>query len=45
MRGGAEASTLRIVVDDLSGARIAAFLDEHLQEMRAITPPESKFAP
>ncbi len=34
----------RIVVDDLSGAQIAAFLDEHVQEMRAITPPESKYA-
>jgi putative acetyltransferase len=37
-------SRLRIVVDDLSGPQIAAFLDEHVQEMRAITPPESKYA-
>ena len=35
---------MEIVVDDLSGPRIAAFLDEHVQQMRAITPPESKFA-
>jgi putative acetyltransferase len=36
--------SVEIVVDDLSGPRIAAFLDEHVQQMRAITPPESKFA-
>lgn len=35
---------MKIVVDDLSGAEIAAFLDEHLQEMRSITPLESKHA-
>jgi putative acetyltransferase len=35
---------LKIVVDDLSGPQIAAFLDEHLQEMRTITPLESKHA-
>jgi len=35
---------LQIVVDDLSGSQIAAFLEEHVQEMRSITPPESKFA-
>ncbi len=35
---------MRIVVDDLSGPRIAAFLDEHVQQMRSITPPESKHA-
>jgi putative acetyltransferase len=33
-----------IVVDDLSGPQIAEFLDEHVQEMRSITPPESKHA-
>jgi putative acetyltransferase len=37
-------SGLRVVVDDLSGPQIAAFLDEHIQELRAITPPESKYA-
>jgi putative acetyltransferase len=35
---------VRIVVDDLAGPEIAAFLDEHVQEMRAITPLESKHA-
>jgi putative acetyltransferase len=34
----------RIVVDDLSGREIAAFLEEHVQEMRSITPLESKHA-
>ncbi|WP_067967193.1 GNAT family N-acetyltransferase [Nocardiopsis trehalosi] len=33
-----------ITVDDLSGPEIAAFLDEHLRDMRSITPPESKHA-
>jgi putative acetyltransferase len=35
---------LRIVVDDLSGPQIARFLQEHVQEMRSITPLESKHA-
>ncbi|WP_171165879.1 GNAT family N-acetyltransferase [Streptomyces sp. I05A-00742] len=35
---------MKIVVDDLSGRQIAEFLDEHVQEMRSITPPESKHA-
>jgi putative acetyltransferase len=35
---------VRIVVDDLSGPEIAEFLDEHVQEMRSITPLESKHA-
>jgi putative acetyltransferase len=35
---------VEIVVDDLSGPEIAAFLDEHVQQMRAITPLESKHA-
>ena len=35
---------MQIVVDDLSGPQIAEFLDEHVQEMRAITPLESKHA-
>jgi putative acetyltransferase len=35
---------VRIVVDDLSGPAIAEFLDEHVQEMRSITPLESKHA-
>lgn len=30
-----------IRLDDLSGPEIAAFLDEHMDEMKAVTPPES----
>jgi putative acetyltransferase len=35
---------VRIVVDDLSGPEIAAFLDEHVRQLREISPPESKHA-
>jgi putative acetyltransferase len=35
---------MKIVVDDLSGPEIAAFLDEHVQQMRSVTPLESKHA-
>lgn len=35
---------MRIAVDDLAGAEIAAFLDEHVREMRSVSPPESKHA-
>ncbi len=35
---------MEIVVDDLSGPAIAEFLEEHIQEMRSITPLESKHA-
>lgn len=35
---------MMIVVDDLSGPEIAAFLAEHIQQMQSITPPESKHA-
>jgi putative acetyltransferase len=35
---------VRIVVDDLTGPEIVRFLEEHVREMRAITPPESKHA-
>lgn len=35
---------MKIVVDDLAGPEIASFLDEHVQEMLSITPPESKHA-
>ena len=35
---------MRIVRDDLAGPEIAAFLEEHLREMRSVTPPESKHA-
>ncbi|NUM55170.1 MAG: GNAT family N-acetyltransferase [Candidatus Hydrogenedentes bacterium] len=33
-----------IRIDDLDGPEIAAFLEEHLNEMRAISPPESVHA-
>ncbi len=36
--------TIQIKVDDLSDPRIAAFLEEHIKDMRAISPPESKHA-
>ncbi|MCP2236488.1 GNAT family N-acetyltransferase [Prauserella halophila] len=35
---------MRIVVDDLSGPRIAEFLADHLEQMKATSPPESKHA-
>jgi putative acetyltransferase len=35
---------MRIAVDDLSGPEIAAFLAEHVEQLRAITPVESKYA-
>jgi putative acetyltransferase len=39
-----QANELKIVVDDLSGPQIRAFLQEHVQQMRSITPLESKHA-
>jgi putative acetyltransferase len=35
---------MKIVVDDLSGPEIARFLEEHVQQMRELTPLESKHA-
>lgn len=35
---------MKIVVDDLSGPQIVEFLDAHVQEMRSVTPLESKHA-
>ena len=35
---------LDICIDDLTDLRIAAFLEEHLADMRAVSPPESKHA-
>jgi len=35
---------MKIIVDDLSSREIAAFLDEHLEDMNAVSPPESKHA-
>jgi len=42
--GPVQVGGLRIVIDDLSGDRIADFLAEHVREMRSMTPPESKHA-
>ena len=36
--------SLEILTDDLTGPEIAAFLEEHVSEMRSISPPESKHA-
>ncbi|WP_369959409.1 GNAT family N-acetyltransferase [Pseudomonas benzenivorans] len=33
-----------IRLDDLSGPEIAGFLEQHLQDMRSVSPPESKHA-
>lgn len=35
---------MEIKLDDLSGPEIAAFLEEHIREMRSVSPPESKHA-
>ena len=35
---------MKIVVDDLTGPEIASFLAEHVEQMRTITPIESKYA-
>jgi putative acetyltransferase len=35
---------MKIEVDDLSGPQIARFLEEHVLQMRSVTPPESKHA-
>ncbi|WP_312871772.1 GNAT family N-acetyltransferase [Amycolatopsis acididurans] len=35
---------MRIEIDDLSGPEIAEFLAEHLADMQAMSPPESKHA-
>jgi putative acetyltransferase len=35
---------MRIIIDDLSGAEIAEFLAAHLEDMKAVSPPESKHA-
>jgi putative acetyltransferase len=35
---------MEIKIDDLSGPEIAAFLDEHIADMRSVSPPESKHA-
>jgi putative acetyltransferase len=35
---------VKIVVDDLSGPEIAEFLEDHVRQLRTISPPESKHA-
>ena len=35
---------MKIVVDDLTGQEIADFLDRHIQDMKSVSPPESKHA-
>jgi len=35
---------MRITVDDLSEKEIAEFLEEHINEMKGVSPPESKHA-
>ncbi|MFI5859916.1 GNAT family N-acetyltransferase [Streptomyces sp. NPDC051546] len=35
---------MNITVDDLSGPEIAGFLEEHVRQMRSLTPVESKHA-
>src|SRR6185312_6991205 len=35
---------MRIVVDDLSGPEIADFLNDHVDQMRSITPIEAAYA-
>ena len=35
---------MEIKIEDLSGAEIADFLEEHIAEMKAVSPPESKHA-
>jgi len=37
-------SNILIKIDDLTGTDIAQFLAEHINDMRAISPPESKHA-
>ena len=35
---------MRITIDDLSGQEIADFLDDHINDMKGVSPPESKHA-
>jgi len=35
---------MQIRIDDLSGPEIAEFLEEHIRDMKAVSPPESKHA-
>ncbi len=35
---------MKIKIDDLAGSEIAEFLEEHIREMKSVSPPESKHA-
>lgn len=35
---------MRIIVDDLNGPEIAGFLEDHIRDMKSVSPPESKHA-
>ncbi|NJL20280.1 MAG: GNAT family N-acetyltransferase [Leptolyngbyaceae cyanobacterium SM1_3_5] len=35
---------MEIKIDDLSGSEIAEFLEEHIRDMKSVSPPESKHA-
>jgi putative acetyltransferase len=35
---------MQIRIDDLTGSEIAAFLEEHIRDMKSVSPPESKHA-
>lgn len=35
---------MKIKIDDLCGSEIAEFLEEHIREMKSVSPPESKHA-
>jgi putative acetyltransferase len=37
-------ASVEIRVDDLSGPEIAEFLEDHIRDMRSVSPPESKHA-
>ena len=35
---------MQIIIDDLSSVEIADFLEKHIEDMKAVSPPESKHA-
>ena len=41
---GTGTAHVQIVIDDLTGPAIVAFLSDHVEEMRTVTPPESSHA-
>jgi putative acetyltransferase len=44
LQRSAKRLAMEIKIDDLSGPEIAAFLEEHIRDMRSVSPPESKHA-